>query len=348
MLLSLTSGQLARGHRVHVAAVLTPGAGNHPFVDGLRQRGVPVTVIEVPERGYVEERRRVAELCRSVSADVLHTHGYRPDVAVAGVARALRIPRVTTVHGFCAGGWKGRLYEWLQVQSYRRFDGVIAVAKPQIKRLVDSGVKPSRIHLLPNAWTPAAGLDAAASREALGVPASILHLGWVGRLSHEKGCDVFIEALSRLADTPFVVSIIGDGPQRQSLQARAEALGLADHIRWHGSIGSAGRYFSAFDAFVLSSRTEGTPMVLFEAMAAEVPIIATAVGGVPDVISPAEGLLVPAEDPAALAEAILSAARDAKAAGNRVRRAAERLEQDFAAATWVARHEEIYRQVTHT
>ena len=104
--------------------------------------------------------------------------------------------------------------------------------------------------------------------------------------------------------------------------------------------------FAAFDVFVLSSRTEGTPIALFEAMAAGVPIVATRVGGVPDVVSPLEAALVPAEDPVALAAEIRAIYRDPATGQRRARAARARLERDFSVAPWLDRYEAIYRLVS--
>jgi glycosyltransferase involved in cell wall biosynthesis len=103
--------------------------------------------------------------------------------------------------------------------------------------------------------------------------------------------------------------------------------------------------FPAFDVFVLSSRTEGTPIVLFEAMAAGVPVVATAVGGVPGVVSPAEAVLIPPGDPASLAAAIRTTLRDPAAARERTRAARQRLEREFGAQPWLERYDVVYRRV---
>jgi glycosyltransferase involved in cell wall biosynthesis len=168
----------------------------------------------------------------------------------------------------------------------------------------------------------------------------------VGRLSHEKGANVLLEALPHVSDLPLVVSVAGDGSERVTLQARASALGLAERILWHGAVPDAGRLFAAFDLFVLSSRTEGTPLVLFEAMAVGVPIVATHVGGVPGVVSPAEAALVRPDDPLALAAEIRDVYRNPTAAQRRARAARARLERDFGIAPWLDRYEAIYRLVS--
>src|SRR5439155_8355849 len=119
-------------------------------------------------------------------------------------------------------------------------------------------------------------------------------------------------------------------------------------LRLHGTIPDVGRQFAAFDVFVLSSHTEGTPIVLFEAMAAGVPIVATRVGGVPDVVSPAEAALVAPADPVALAAEIRAVYRDPAVARARAQRASARLRRDFALAPWLDRYAAIYRLVGRT
>src|SRR5438445_72695 len=115
--------QGARGSNVeaHVAAVIPSGQLDHPFLLLLRNAGVGVFAIEVPRRGYLQERAEIAGLCRGLRPDVVHTHGYRADVEDQRVARGLGIPVVSTVHGFTHGGPRNRFYQWLQRRALRRF-----------------------------------------------------------------------------------------------------------------------------------------------------------------------------------------------------------------------------------
>ena len=343
----LAREQASAGHQVHVAAILTTGSTTaHPFFAPLAETGVVTHAIVPGPRGYRRERHAVAALCGLLRPAVVHTHGYRPDVLDSGVARRAGCRVVTTVHGFTGGDWKNRVYEWLQCRSYPDFDAVVAVSRALRARLVGAGVPAERIHVVPNAWREAdAGLDREAARHALGLPPAGIVVGWVGRVSHEKGADVLIDALGRLEDVPLVASIIGDGPARRRLEERAGRLRLDGRVRWHGSVPGAAALFRAFDVFVLSSRTEGSPIVVFEAMAAGVPIIATSVGGVPDMVSPHEAVLVPPEHPAALAAAIRAASCSPAAMQVRAQHARERLRRDFGPERWAARYEGIYRGV---
>src|SRR5262249_50830618 len=132
--------------------------------------------------------------------------------------------------------------------------------------------------------------------------------------------------------------VIGEGPEGDRERARA-----GQTIAWKGMIPSAARLLAAFDVFVQSSRTEGTPMALLEAMSAEVPVVATSVGGVPDIVSESEARLVPSDDPIALATAIASVLADPQPARARARLAKQRLGDAFGADAWLDRHEAIYR-----
>ena len=184
------------------------------------------------------------------------------------------------------------------------------------------------------------------ARRALGIPRDAFAIGWVGRVSYEKGPDVLLEAMRHAGDVPLTVSVVGGGDMRVALQAKADGLGLAGRLRWHGAVPDAGRLFPAFDVCVLSSRTEGTPMVLFEAMAAGVPIVTARVGGVPDVVSSAEAALVPPADPVALAAAIRAVYHDPALARARAKRARVRLLTNFAVGRCISRYDAIYRLVT--
>ena len=347
MVHALAAGQRRGGHRVSVVAVLGEGRDRHPFLTLLEQAGVDAIPLRFPPRAYLRERRAIVDVCRRLRPDVVHTHGYRVDVVDAGPVRRAGVPTVTTVHGFTGGDAKNWVYERLQRRAFRRFDAVVAVSRPLAGALARAGVPASRLHVVQNAWAaddpPPFSRDHA--RQALEVPNGKFHVGWVGRLTVEKGPDVLLAAVQLLADLPLVVSVLGDGRERERLVTSATRLGLEPRVRWRGSVAAAGRLFRAFDVFVLSSRTEGTPIVLFEAMATETPVVATTVGGVPDVVSEREAVLVAPDDPAALARAIRSVAADPVTALDRARRARERLAREFAAAPWLAKYECIYRSV---
>lgn len=331
---------------VHVAAVVEPGTSEvHPFIDQLKTFGVPVTPIVVGARGYFREYRSLEALVARLRPGVLHTHGYRADVIGGAVAREHHVPIVSTVHGFTGGGRRNRLYERVQSFALRRADAVIAVSAPLVLRLTKDGVPREKIHCIPNGFAQSVDtLTRAAARNRLDIRAGALVAGWVGRLSREKGADVMLDALAA-GDPKWHLSIIGEGEELDRLRQQAAELRIADRISWHGRIANAGSLITAFDAFILSSRTEGTPITLLEAMNASVPIIATRVGGVPDVVSSSHALLVPPEQPRLIAQALSQLERDPSSAIARSTRARERLLESFGRARWLGAIDAVYAEV---
>ena len=342
----LASGLVAKGMEVAVALVHTPDSDVAAYTDELEAGGAVVFPIPVAGRSYRLERQRIAAICAEWRPDVLHTHGYRCDVLLADLARRLGIPQVTTVHGFTGGNWKNRLYQRLQKRAFRRLSAVVAVSGRLGRELAAAGVPAERVVVAPNAWSGGPEpLERASARAVLGVDPGGYVIGWVGRLSREKGADVLVDALPHLRDLPITVSICGDGPALAGLQRTAADAGVADRIHWHGAVDNAARLFRAFDAFVLSSRTEGTPIALLEAMAAGIPVVATSVGGVPEVVTDREAILVPPEEPAALAAAIRHAFADRATADARAQAATLRLRSHFASDPWLESYLAVYRRV---
>ena len=340
---------LASGRRtedVHVAAVVSPSdAEGNPFIEKLQMLGVPITRVVVRGRSYVSEYRSLRAVMQRFRPAIVHTHGYRADILGGAAARAHGVPTVSTVHGFTGGGMRNRLYERMQGLALRRADAVVAVSKPLVVRLVDSGISRARIHFIPNGFSPADKLlTRNEARERLGLSREGLIAGWVGRLTREKGADIMVEALAR-SDSDWRLSIIGTGRERDRLVDLAQRLGVAERISWHGPIPRAASLLRAFDAFVLSSRTEGTPISLLEAMHAGTPVIASTVGGVPDVVTPVHALLVVAENPGAIAEGLGEIARDQSAAAHRAESARQRVAHTFGSASWLAAVDAIYRSV---
>ena len=332
-----------KGRGVHVVAVLSPhDADNHPFIRRLEALGVPFTRLVVGGRSYFREYRALSNLVQRLQPQVVHTHGYRADLIGGLVARAHGIPTVSTVHGFTGARLRIRINERLQCLILRRAHAVIAVSLPLVERLAQAGVSRDRIHYVPNGFLPiVSSVARAEARDMLGIRTSGLVAGWVGRLSPEKGSDVMLDAL---AETPlsWQLAIIGDGPQRDILRNHADRLGVSDRVYWHGSIPSAGSLLSAFDAVVLSSRTEGTPITLLEAMHASVPIVATRVGGIPDVVTSAHALLVPSEQPRMIADALAEIEREPFAAKHRSILARERLLKLFGSEVWLGAVDAVY------
>lgn len=337
-----------REENAHVAAVMPPSDQDaHPFCVELARAGVAVLPIHVAGRDYLGEYRALSNVLRTVRPRVVHTHGYRADVVGGLAARRHGIATVSTVHGFTGGGRRNRFYEGIQCRALRHADAVIGVSRSIVARLASTGVQSGRIHCIPNGYGSFGRTGLASRAEArreLGLPTEGWMVGWIGRVSREKALDVALEALAQ-AEASWQLVVIGEGPERPQMMRLAESLGVGTRVHWKGIVGDAARLIPAFDAVVLSSRTEGTPIVLLEAMHAGIPIIAAAVGGVPDMLGEQEALLVAPESPRAIARALEELRAHADGAARRARAARERLERQFAMPAWIDAVRSVYASV---
>lgn len=351
VLAQLSSSLRLRGHEVQVALVLTPGTEmGHPLVAILEQAGVPVHALTIGARQYLAERQAVAQIAAAMHANVVHTHGYRADILHGGPAQAAGRAHVMTLHGFVSGTWRDRLYEWLQLRAAARANAVVAVSSPIIARLRAKGVRRGeqgrvhgRVHLVRNAIAaPHSPLSRHEARTSLKLPANGPLVGWVGRLSHEKGPDLFLDSMERTSPQVHA-AVLGEGQMSEGLRERVRSGVLAGRVHFCGGVAGASRYLAAFDALALSSRTEGTPMILLEAMICDIPIVTAMVGGIPDVLSSDEAWCCPPGDTPAMAEAITQVVLRPEEAMEKAKRAAVRVQRDFSLDLWLTTHEEIYR-----
>jgi glycosyltransferase involved in cell wall biosynthesis len=328
---------------VHVAALLQR-AEPHPWVERVRSEGVAVTEIRCGRRQYGAEIRAVEALIRDLRPAVVQSHNYHADIVALFAARRGRVPVVSMVHGFSDGDFKNRIYEALDRILLRFFDHVICVSDTIRQRAERWGCPPSRISVIQNGYAAPLFKSRGEARALLGIAPDEPAVGWLGRLSPMKGPDLLVEAVAQLSVRAAVV-VIGDGPESEALQRRRDELGIApDRLRLLGARAEAAQLMRAFDAIVLSSRSEGTPMVVLEAMAAGVPVVSFAVGGIPAILDASSGWLVPPADTAALAAALREVLTDRAEAARRVEKARIVLDQRFGVEPWLEKIHEAYRR----
>ncbi len=339
----LSIGLRAKQLDVRVALVIPPGEERaHPLVEALEKANVPVHCVLVGGRSYRAERRAVRDLMEMHKIQILHTHGYRADVVSGGVARAARLAHVTTLHGFIGATRRGRFYEWLQVRSAIRADAAIAVSAPIAARLKGAGAE--NVRLIPNAIAPLQEhLSRSEARSALGLSAQATVVGWIGRASIEKGLDVLVRALSH-TDNALTAVVIGDGPELNAAKQLASELGLTERIRFCGLMPRASRYLAALDAVALTSRTEGTPMVLLEAMWAGIPIVSTGVGGVVDLVGNT-AIVCASEDHDAIGRALQALGTDENLRSTLATSALARVRSRLTSEHWLDAHVDLYSQL---
>lgn len=287
-------------------------AGDRKYDLPERAARLGVRLLDVPERGPVDPRTfwRLAAEIRRFRPDILHPHDYKTNVLAVLLARMFHLKLVTTLHGYVTIGgrldWYYRLDRW----AIRRMDHVIVVSDDLLDVVRDIGVPAERVSLIENAIDAAEYRrrgPVAAAKTRLGVPPGRFVIGAVGRLSPEKGFDNLIRALARLVNDHWDVElwIAGEGDEREQLEALAAELNLGERVRLLGQRSDLIELYQAFDVFVLSSLREGLPNVVLEALAIEVPVVATSVAGVPRVLENGQnGFIVRSGTPEELAGAI--------------------------------------------
>lgn len=291
-------------------------------------------------RRYLKEAGAVADLARKRGIDVLHTHVYRADYIGYFAARQAGIAVASTFHGETGGGLMNRLYEWSVKRLFKRFDAVMCVSEVNRDKLRAAGSDLSNVHLVRNGAVSDDGLDRAAARRELGVNGPEPIVGWIGRLSHEKGPDLLLDAVEMVDGLKLHIVFVGSGPMRDELEARARAAGL--RVSFVGSVQNASRLLKAFNVVAMSGRMEGMPMVMLESMAARVPLAGFLVGGIPDVLSQETGWPAPAGDVGALARAIASAVREDRTSCERATTAEALVRRSYSLDSWVEAVERVY------
>jgi glycosyltransferase involved in cell wall biosynthesis len=263
--------------------------------------------------------------------------------------RLARVPVVTTVHGYIAVTGKSQLYRQIDLQLLRAMDRVIVVSESMRRDLGERGVANGRLQVVRNGIAidnyPFARRSRTLRAES-GFDDDALVIGHVGRLSPEKGQARLLRVLPRVREkVPRArLVIVGDGPEMESLRTLARTLGVEEVTRFCGYRSDVPEVFANLDLLVLSSDTEGLPNVVLEAMATGVPVVATAVGGTPEVVEHGvTGLLVPAGDEAALAAAIVEAFARPGAAADRARRARAFVESQCSMEALIRATHELYR-----
>lgn len=281
------------------------------FLDQLGRHGLEARALEqnFPRVGAAVEE--VAEQLREFRADLLFCHGYKADVIGWRAARRAGIPVAAVARGWTGATWKVRCYEWLDRLCLFAMDAVVCVSQGQAAKVRRLGVPGRNIHVIRNAIDvdrfaePDPG--ARPELEQLFPKKPGILIGAGGRFSPEKGFPVLVEAACRVCrDCPEAAFILfGEGPQRSQMEARIREAGLEERILLPGFRDDLDRLLPALDILVLPSFTEGLPNIALEACAAQVPVVATAVGGTPEVIIDGDnGFLVPPGDADSLAEKI--------------------------------------------
>jgi glycosyltransferase involved in cell wall biosynthesis len=312
-----------------------------------RERRCPLIGIPDAHPFDVRTLEKLAALCRELDVKIWHGHDYKSNLFGVLLERLCDLKLVTTVHGWVKHTQKTPLYFAIDRFALRRYQAVIAVSQDLYDASLAAGVPRERLTLIENA------IDTEEYRRTGPANASPLRtfqrerllVGAVGRLSEEKGFHFLIDAVERALDRGLDLElwIAGEGDQKERLEAQIRASKWRDRLRMLGYQRDALALFEALDIFALSSLREGLPNVVLEAMAMEVPVLATRCGGMEAFARDGEdALLVPAGSVAGLAEGLERLVRDAGLRGRIAGTAREKIEREHGFAQRMQRVRAIY------
>jgi glycosyltransferase involved in cell wall biosynthesis len=325
-----------------------------PLVVATRHGGPLENVLKRAEVDYVVLGRqrgfsprkylRAHRLLRNV--DLIHSHKLGSNIWGALLTRTTGVPLVSREPTFSGVRSLVRTYgyRWWIAPVARR---IICPSRIVAQSLYDEGVAPELVEVIPNGVRLDAALPRQEARAELGLDPDAFVVGIVARLREEKAHEVLFRAAAQLRQEgrEVTVCVVGDGPRRPALAEVATSLGLDDSVVWAGERAEAKRLPAAFDVGVICSDFEGLPVAALETLAAGVPMVCTAVGTLPEMLSDGAGVTVPVRDHVALGCAIARFVDDPSAAAQAGACARDLVQRDYDFDRMVKAFEEVYGQV---
>ncbi|CAK8725062.1 hypothetical protein GMJAKD_15505 [Candidatus Electrothrix aarhusensis] len=349
MLVNLVAEQQRQGDRATIINMQPCPVGKPSIKTAAFKQGLEFDIIPLKVGMDFRGAWKIVRYALDNQFDIIHCHGYKANILIGLMPKLLRkLPIVTTLHGWCSTKkfTKLWLFEQLDLFALKFIDAVVVVNKAMLGH---SYLQNSRlnIHVVNNGlppinFSPFASLDQDivnfCQRDGL-------LLGAIGRLSKEKGFDLLLEMLAGLVQqgiNPSLV-ILGEGRERSALERLIAEHGLEKRVLITGYREGARNYIPLFDLFVMPSFTEGLPITLLEAMQADVPIVASAVGGIPEVLDDGKaGLLVKPGDREGLQRTIVKIAKDKQLADKLRKNAINRVNTEYSCSSMTYKYKHIY------
>jgi len=266
--------------------------------------GQGIKVVHISRRPG-KDWRLIFKLARFIckeKIDIVHTHGETPwfyGALATKLVLTTRVKCITTIHGY-GGGDRTSVSDYKLWKFLAKLTAKIVVVADNLRiEMVNSGFLPRQVMTILNGVDPQQVIENRQTRKSWGLTAHDFVIGIVARLSPIKNHQLLFRAVKTLVQEQSAVKllVVGDGPERSTLEALAQKLDLNDHIVFCGEQAQVHEFYPLFDVFVLPSLSEGISMTLLEAQAAKVPVVASAVGGNCEIIRDNEtGLLFPTGD----------------------------------------------------
>jgi glycosyltransferase involved in cell wall biosynthesis len=345
--------------RVEVVVAYIRDVRDHEFTIGDKARAKGLIFYEVEERGKFD--LRVLDALRKIvlrhDINLIHGHDHKSDLFAYLLRRWLwrrQLTLLSTAHAWVMLGFKGEIYRRLDLSLMRRFDHLIAVSHATKDEMVDAGVPANLISVIHNgidtdAW--ARNRVSNTLREELNLGQVFPVIGYVGRIMPEKDLETWLRAAAlvakRLPEARFV--LVGEGKDDGTLgelKRLASELGIAKHIHFPGYRSDLLPVYAAFDLFLLSSRREGLPNSILEAMALGLPVVTTDVAGAKELVVDGEtGYVLPQGDAETIARALIALSENDSLRRCMSNAGRERVEREFSFSTRLNRIESLYERV---
>jgi len=316
-----------------------------------QQNNLSVQVFNCRGRIDVRTMRDIKRFIRQHDIQIIQTHGYKANFYALLCSDAKKTIRIATCHPWTETGvsLKARFYTKLDKAWLNRFDKIVAISDAVKEEISQIGISNSKVTVIDN------GIDVhrfngpftkESARKKFGLPANKFVVGTIGRMIEEKGHDIFLKAARSLVqrNSNLLFVIVGDGPLMNQLAKQRSQLGIEKHVLLLGRRTEIPELLKTFDLFVLSSLSEGLPMVILEAMAAQKPIIATRVGAIPRVIQDGDSGLLIEPNAADLQKAILELLGDRAKADRLAQLARERIIKHFSSKSMAEKYLQLYDQ----
>ncbi|HTM44833.1 MAG TPA: glycosyltransferase [Polyangiaceae bacterium] len=342
----LAKAQLSAGHEV--IAVSLAGEQEEPIGIAFRQAGAQTETIAKRSGFDPTLSVRVAARLASLRIDVVHTHNPQAMIYGTPVARLLRAAAVHSKHGINPDMARRK---WLRRTVSKWVDAYVAVT-PALSEIAlqNRECDPAKLHVIPNGidtrlYTPNPAARQRVRRE-LRIPENAWVVGTVGRLAREKDQGLLIQAMANLFSEHNRLLIVGAGSERDALMTQAKVNGNEQFVHFLGERRDIPDVLTAFDVFALPSRMEGLPLVLLEAMATGIPVLATAVGGIPDLVKHEEtGFLIPPGDTLALNTSLSWLVSKPHAAFEVAEKGRQVVLERYSSSRMASDYERLYRSV---
>lgn len=342
------------GYRLVCAYMHPPG---DPGAQVLQEKATmwQAPLVRIEDRGAWDWQvlTRLLNLCRRENVRIWHGHDYKSNAIGLFLNRFWPMKLVTTVHGWVRHTARTPLYYYIDRLCLPRYDKVICVSQDLYDVARTSGVSEKRCVLVENAIDTTEYRKQCSTMEAKrrhNIPPDRLVIGAVGRLSPEKGFDLLIRAVSQLLHKGLNVQllIIGEGDERSRLERIINETGMANRIRLLGYRTDMRTLYECMDVFALSSLREGLPNVLLEAMALEVPVVATRIAGIPQLIKDNDnGLLVDPDSPASLEDGLSRLIQDRSLRNRLSQSGRDTIESHYSFRVRMNKVRSIYDQILH-